>query len=569
MTADTEANGEIAGNAEKVINPINGVEGLAAVNSHRPTATGETEINGHGQQSELPPHPGLLDQWHSQPRKLRIIHVGAGATGLCAAFKMERQLTDYELVCYEKNPEIGGTWPAHIYTYTFEPNPKWKSYYAYAPEIQQYFMDFCEKYQLRKYIKLEHKVIGATWHEEKGQWEVKIEHDGQILTDWAHILMNGSGFLNRWRWPEIDGLHSFKGALMHSAAWNDTVDLKDKRVALLGTGSSAIQILPQVQQGSPKCFSPSNTWISPPMPRVPVELTEGTKATSSHEEVNPDVSQAYYKAEEVQRFIDDPEYHLQYRKQIEHGINVGFAIFYKDSQASQIAKEYMVSAMKRRLQDNPELCKRLIPDWPVGCRRLTPGDGYLEALIKSNVDPVYAEITAVVPEGLCTEDGAFHEVDVIICATGFDMAWTPHFDLVGTHGQRLKDAWQPHPNSYLGIAAPGFPNYWVMNGPRGALCNGTVLPCFETQVEYAIAAAKKIQSEQIHSLSVKDDVTRMLNRYVDKWQEGSVWTGECKSWYKNNTVNGKVMCWGGSSMHYLKTIKTPRWEHYDIRYVCQ
>jgi cation diffusion facilitator CzcD-associated flavoprotein CzcO len=110
--------------------------------------------------------------------------------------------------------------PAHIYTYTFEPNPRWKSYYAYAPEIQQYFLNFCEKYQLRKYIKLNHKVISATWHNDKGQYEVEVEHDGKVLTDWCNILINGSGFLNKWKWPSIDGLHSFGGKLLHSAAWD-------------------------------------------------------------------------------------------------------------------------------------------------------------------------------------------------------------------------------------------------------------------------------------------------------------------------------------------------------------
>lgn len=153
----------------------------------------------------------LVQQWHSQPRKLRIIHVGAGATGLCAAYKMERQLTDYELVCYEKNHEVGGTWlqnrypgcacdvPAHIYTYTFEPYTEWKSYYAYAPEIQEYFVNFCNKYNLRRYIKLQHKVLSAIWHEDRGQWEVEVEHDGKTLTDWCDILVNGSGLLNKWR----------------------------------------------------------------------------------------------------------------------------------------------------------------------------------------------------------------------------------------------------------------------------------------------------------------------------------------------------------------------------------
>jgi len=153
----------------------------------------------------------LLQQWHSQPRKMRIIHVGAGATGLCAAFKMERQLTDYELVCYDRNSEVGGTWlvnrypgcacdvPAHIYTYTFEPYAKWKSYYATSPDINDYFIEFCEKYNLRKYIKLKHTVLGAVWHEDKAQWEVQVEHNGETFTDWCDVLVNGSGLLHQWK----------------------------------------------------------------------------------------------------------------------------------------------------------------------------------------------------------------------------------------------------------------------------------------------------------------------------------------------------------------------------------
>lgn len=181
-------------------------------------------VNGSGH--EKAPFK-LLQQWHSQPRNIRIIHIGAGATGLCTAFKFERGLTDYELVCYEKNDEVGGTWlenrypgcacdvPAHVYTYTFEPNPEWKSYYAYSPDIHKYFLNFCEKYQLRKYIKLKHRVLSAKWHEDKGQWEVEVEKNGEVFTDWCHVLMNGSGLLNKWkctcsfpfrcgrlRWPE-------------------------------------------------------------------------------------------------------------------------------------------------------------------------------------------------------------------------------------------------------------------------------------------------------------------------------------------------------------------------------
>lgn len=166
--------------------------------------------------------------------------------------------------------------------------------------------------------------------------------------------------------------------------------------------------------------------------------------------------------------------------------------------------------------------------------------------MEPNVEPIYGEISSANEKGLVTDDGQLHEVDVIVCATGFDMAWTPHFKLHGVNSVNIKDEWSPIPNCYLGIAAPGFPNYWVMNGPRGNLGNGSVLPCLETQVDYVIQAAKKIQSDRIRALDVKNDITDKLNKYIDKWIEGSVWVGDCKSWYKNNTKDGKVMCWGGS-----------------------
>ena len=185
-------------------------------------------------------------------------------------------------------------------------------------------------------------------------------------------------------------------------------------------------------------------------------------------------------------------------------------------------------------------------------RRLTPGDGYLEALIEPNVDCIFTPITNITRQGPTTTDGTHHEVDIIICATGYDMAWTPHFTLLGRNGLDIKDAWSPTPKCYLGMAAPGLPNYFVMNGPRGNLANGTVLPCFETEIEYVIQAAKKMQSDRIKALDVRESVVDKLNEYIDAWQETSVFTGGCRSWYKDNTVDGKVLCWGGSvSLRFL------------------
>lgn len=304
------------------------------LDSEPPVANGTRSQNGaiaNGTES-APAEPKfhMLDQWHSQPRKLRIIHVGAGATGLCAAWEMERQLENYELVCYEKNNEVGGTWlenrypgcacdvPAHIYTYTFEPNPKWSTYYAYSEEINAYFKGFCDKHGLRKYIKFQHRVTKAEWVEEKGQWRVEVAHNGDTLVDWCHILVNGSGLLNKWKWPDINGLTSFKGKLLHSAAWDDTLDRAGKRVAVLGNGSSAIQIIPQAQKTASQivCFMRGSTWISAPMPRVSVDVDDASEPTGkSSPPENSEIDarnfgQYTYKPKEIERLSSDPDYLL-------------------------------------------------------------------------------------------------------------------------------------------------------------------------------------------------------------------------------------------------------------------
>ncbi|KAK6197189.1 battenin CLN3 protein [Pestalotiopsis sp. IQ-011] len=402
-----------------------------------------------GNAGSRPPIPGILDQWQSQTKKLRIIHVGAGAAGLCFMYKVKTQLIDYEIVTYEKNSDIGGTW------------------------------------------------------------------------------------LER---PAIPGIESFKGTLMHSAHWDPTANCTDKTVAVLGTGSSAIQIVPHVQKvaSKVKCFMRSSTWIAPALPRIPVKLDEQPSASvdtvTDDQRLPEDEGQYYYTEQEMKKLEQDPAFLLEYRKRIEFKFDQVFALFYKDSVASQQAVEHMIEVMKRRLKNHPELCQRLIPSWPVGCRRLTPGPDYLEALIASNVEALYADITSIDASGLKTaDDGQHHAVGVFICATGFDLAWTPHYPIVGRNGKSLQEAWAPWPNCYLGVAAPGFPNYWQMNGPRGNLGNGPVLSAVETQAEFVIKAIKKMQAHRIKILEVRQDITERLNQRIDMWMQGAVWSADCKS----------------------------------------
>lgn len=209
-------------------------------------------------QDMQPPDFDIWDQCHSSPSHIRIIHVGAGASGLLAAYKARRMLQNYSLICYERNPNIGGTWwenrypgcacdiPAHTYTYAFEPNPDWSGFYAYSREIQEYLERFYEKYELAPFVKLNTEVVSATWNGDEGKWNVELRSrdassgETQTFQDWCHVLINGSGVLSKWKWPDIEGLHDFQGQLTHSAAWDPTTDVTDKRVAMIGTGSSSI-----------------------------------------------------------------------------------------------------------------------------------------------------------------------------------------------------------------------------------------------------------------------------------------------------------------------------------------
>lgn len=382
---------------------------------------------------------------------------------------------------------------------------------------------------------------------------VELERDGQRFADWSHVLINGTGFLNSWKWPKIPGLHDFKGKLLHSADWDPSLDWKDKKVAVIGTGSSAIQMVPQIQRtaGHLVSFMRSVTWISPPVGAAALEQEKNKAGTNNGTgepvgDADPS-AQYYYSEEEKRRFKDDPDYHLLYRRKLESSVNNLFDMFIAGSDTSRLAQEQMRTEMERRIgPGHDELKKRLIPSWPPGCRRITPGDGYLEALVQPNVTTCHEEIVQVVPEGLVDGSGKLHEVDIVACATGFNLAFAPPFELRGVDGVSMREEFDPEPQVYLAMTVPKFPNYFVVNGVRGNWAAGTALPSHEACVEYILKCAAKIQQEGIRALEVKQEPIDQLYEYIDEWHKCSVWNKDCKSWYKNNIPGGKLWIWGGS-----------------------
>ncbi|KAF9565887.1 FAD/NAD(P)-binding domain-containing protein [Agrocybe pediades] len=492
-------------------------------------------------------------------RRLKVIVIGAGCSGLLIAYKLQRSFENFELVLYDKNEDLGGTWlenkypgvacdvPAHTYTWSFEPKDDWSSVYAGAKEIHGYFKNIATKYDLEKYIKYNRRVTKAEWNNYKGQWEVQVaDPDGNTVDDSCHILISAVGLLNFWKWPEIEGLHDYKGTLLHTAKWDTSVDLSGKHVGLIGNGSSAIQILPAIAPAVSKVtsFVRSPTWVSPVQPQ----------------------EQHMFSKEELNKFATDPEAHLQYRKALETGFSALWPIFLKDSEMQKTTAVGMTQMMKDKL-NNKKLEDLLIPSWGVGCRRITPGVGYLETMGSDKVEVVYGSIQKITERGVVGGDGLEHPVDVLICATGFDTSLVPRFPIIGLDGKDLREEWKAEPESYFGIATHGFPNYFMIGGPNSPVGNGPVLVALEAQVDYILKLANRWQTENIHYVQPSFDAVKEFVEHRNAFMKKTVWSQNCRSWYKNNSADGNVtILWTGSTLHYLEATAEPRYEDWDFKY---
>ncbi|KAK2745565.1 hypothetical protein FQN57_003690 [Myotisia sp. PD_48] len=517
---------------------------------------------------------------HSE-RHVRVVCVGAGASGLLLAYKLQKHFSNYSLTVYEKNVEVSGTWfenkypgcacdvPAHCYTWSFEPKLDWSAVYAGSNEIYNYFNSFADKYALKQYIKTCHQVTGAYWNNRTNGYDLTITNlnTNQTVYDHCDILINASGILNNWRWPAIPGLDKYKGTLLHTANWDDSVQLEGKHVGLIGNGyvypyfpfkyidnwangvmttrSSGIQVLPTIQ---PKVrqvttFIREPTWVSP---------VQG-------------LEQHVYTEQERRDFANKPGNLTAYRKVIERGLNGQFGIFLKDTKINNDTHTHFTQQMKEKL-NNKFLEEKLIPDWHVGCRRLTPGVGYLEALGKENVKVVYGEINEVTEKGCLCEDGKEYPVDVLICATGFDTTFKPRFPIIGPTGQNLQDMWAADPKSYLGIAAGDLPNYLIFLGPNCPIGNGPVLSAIECQADYMLKIIDRFQTENVRTFSPKPEAIDDFIAFKDKFMEKSVWADPCRSWYKTRPDGPITALWPGSTLHYIEALKEPRFDDWNITY---
>ncbi|THY86154.1 steroid monooxygenase, partial [Aureobasidium pullulans] len=327
-----------------------------------------------------------------------------------------------------------------------------------------------DDYDLRKYIRLNHRIVSATWNEDTRDWLVQVEDltTGHVFQDDCNVLINASGVLNKWKWPKIEGREHFQGSMLHTANWDDSVDLTGKRVAVIGGGSSAVQIVPNIQPivKSMECFLRSTSWITGNV---------GQRFASK------DGGNFNYSDEQKEILQNDPVKYLKYRKIIESEMNVRFKFILNGSPEQAAVRKLVEADMRNKLVSKPEISDVLIPkDFAVGCRRPTPGNGYLEALCKDNVEVVSDSITKITATGIETADGVNHEVDIIICATGFDVSCRPAYPTIGRHGKDLAKEWEHIPSTYLSITVPDFPNYLSTVDGEPMMWPGSRIHFFET-----------------------------------------------------------------------------------------
>ena len=344
-------------------------------------------------------------------------------------------------------------------------------------------------------------------------------------------------------------------------------DSQGKNVAVIGAGSSGIQIVPAIQPHVKRLdhYVRGKTWIASSFGQDEVRKRN-----------NGEDGNFVYTEVEKKMWRKDPKLYLEYRKSLEAGMQGGHIITHKGSRAQVEARKTFDAEMRKKLQKKPDIVDHMLPDFPPLCKRLTPGPGYLEALVEDNVHVIATRISHITASGIQTTDGKHREVDAIICATGFDTTFRGRFPVYGVNGQKLQDKWRSTPSTYLSMTTNGFPNYFMALGPNSGLGNGNLLILLERIAEYGAQCMEKMQTQNIRTMQPKASAVDNFAKFCDAYFERTVYSAECSSWYKSSPVGsspeeqkkGRVTAlWPGSSLHAVATLSKPRWEDFDYTYV--
>jgi 4-hydroxyacetophenone monooxygenase len=481
--------------------------------------------------------------WHkadiAPDTEFRVVVIGAGMSGLLAAHRLHTAGVDF--VVLEKNGEVGGTWyensypgcrvdnPNHNYSYSFAQRHDWPFHFSSQDVLLDYFRRCADDFGVRDHIRFGTQVLAATWSEARGHWTIRVRGaDGEESIE-ANAVISAVGQLNRPSLPPIEGRDSFAGVSFHSARWDHTVDLSGKRVAVIGTGASAVQFIPEIAESVEHLvvFQRTPPWMGP-TPEYHDAVPAGLRWLYAH-------VPSYSEWNRFWIFWKMGDGAIP-------GVRVDPAWEPKDRSVSSfndVMRAFLTAYLEAQFADRPDLLAKVVPDYPVGAKRILRDNGvWAGALKRDNVELVTEPIREINPHGVVTADGVEHAVDVIVYGTGFQASkfLTP-MTIVGRDGVELHDQWRGDARAYLGITVPNFPNLFCLYGPNtNIVINGSIVYFSECEVRYVLGCIELLLRGHHRALDVRKDVHDEFNERVDTENRNMAWGhSSVNSWYKSES----------------------------------
>jgi cyclohexanone monooxygenase len=450
--------------------------------------------------------------------------IGAGPGGLALGILLSRAgFNDFTI--FDREDDVGGTWrintypglacdvKSHLYSFSFDLNPNWSRLWSGQPEILAYFERCADKYGLRPHLKLRTEIRSARWDEGTQLWCLTTMDGTQHH---FNIVVSAVGLFTRPLHPDLLEQEPFTGRVIHSATWDHSVSLEGARVAVLGTGSTASQLLPELAKIADTVYSVqrSPTWILP----------------------KPD---RHYTRRERWIFAHVPFAKKLYRTRLWLRSESNISVIEHGSEKTQDFTAIALGLLEKTVADE-ELRRKLTPDHPMGCKRLVFSSDYLPALTRPNVEVVNSPARYLKARSLVTEDGTEREVDAVVCATGYAAAdYLGQLDVSGEQGTTLREVWSEGAHAYFGMAVPEFPNFFMLYGPNTNVGSNSVIFMLEAQARYIVRALKYMRRKNKKYLCVRPPALAEFIAKIDRWMVGTVWTTQCSNYFR--AANGRVV----------------------------
>ena len=477
----------------------------------------------------------------------QVAIIGTGFSGLGMAIRLKQAGTN-DFVILERADDIGGTWrdntypgcacdiPSHLYSFSFALNPDWSRFYSPQKEIWAYLRQCAERFGIVPHIRWNSPLQQATWDDTEQHWQIATP-PGKLT---AKVLVVGSGPLSEPSWPNIKGLADFKGKMFHSAQWDHKYDLRGKRVAVIGTGASAIQFVPQIQPEVARLvlFQRTPPWIIP--------REDHTIPAWQHT--------LYRWFPLAQRLVRGLIY---CQREL-----FALGLVYKPEMVKngeKLARQHL----EKQVPD-PNLRAKLTPDYSLGCKRILLSDDFYPALTQPNVQLVTEHLEEIRSDSIVTSGGTAYPVDVIICGTGFQATEAPVARLVcGREGKLLAEDWAEGTQAYLGTTIAGYPNLFFMIGPNTGLGHNSMVYMIESQISYILEALRLMQDRQLGSIEVRREVQAHFNTTLQGRMKGTVWNSGCKSWYLDKRGHNTTL-WPGFTFTFRNLTRHFNSQVYDL-----